>query len=280
MNRYRRTLVCHSERKRRTCFHREEICQHFRNTPVNSLGVLLRLGSFRRCTLSYISSGIFDREASLPRPASAPDLAQQMTQTYALNDQMNQLLLEHLDARAWKAKPPGRGARTIPAIFAHVHNIRCKWLRLSAPHLKLPAQLDRSRCTQKQASTALAESAATCCEMLAEALRIPAGLAAVPSASAPATRVQYFLRDGWAQPWQPSAAMLAYMIGHDFHHRGQICMLAHQLGFPLPPQITARMWSWETLSKKCGFTIAGPKKSRSREGRRKPADIQRGPKKT
>src|SRR5262252_3506743 len=91
-----------------------------------------------------------------------------MAEAYAVNDRMNQLVLEHLDPHAWRAKPPGDKGRTIAAIFSHVHNIRRKWLRLSAPHLKLPAEIDRTRCTQKQARSALAESARHCSEMLAE----------------------------------------------------------------------------------------------------------------
>jgi hypothetical protein len=86
-----------------------------------------------------------------------------MAEAYAVNDRMNQLVLEHLDPHAWRAKPPGNTGRTIASIFSHVHNIRRKWLRLSAPHLKLPAELDRARCTPKQVRLALAESAARCC---------------------------------------------------------------------------------------------------------------------
>jgi uncharacterized damage-inducible protein DinB len=43
--------------------------------------------------------------------------------------------------------------------------------------------------------------------------------------------------------------MAAYMITHEAHHRGQICMLAHQLGYPLPKKAVAEMWSWERLKK-------------------------------
>jgi uncharacterized damage-inducible protein DinB len=172
----------------------------------------------------------------------ATDFRHALLETYAVNDRMNQLILEHLHPRAWRAKPPGRNARTIAAIFAHVHNIRRKWLRLSAPHLQLPEQLDRTRCTQQQARAALAESALRCSEMLAEALDRPAG------------RVRQFRRDGWARPWPGGAAMFAYMIVHDAHHRGQVCMLAHQLGFPLPNKAAYEIWSWEKLWKQCGFT--------------------------
>jgi uncharacterized damage-inducible protein DinB len=179
----------------------------------------------------------------MPRPSAAQvfNFPEETLQAYALNDRMNQLLLEHLDSRAWRAKSPGQKGRTIAAIFAHVHNIRCKWVRLSAPHLKLLARLDRSRCTQKQARAALAESAERCSKMLAEALTSPAG------------RVQSFVRDGWANPWPPGVAMFAYMITHDAHHRGQVCMLAHQLGFPV--KAAYRLWGWENLAKQCGFQL-------------------------
>src|SRR5215472_7195938 len=103
------------------------------------------------------------RTALLP----TPDLCQSLVESYAVSERMNQLILEHLHPRAWRAKPAGGKGRTIAAIFAHMHNIRRKWLRLSAPHLELPAQLDRTRCTQKQARAALAESTQRCSEMLA-----------------------------------------------------------------------------------------------------------------
>ena len=172
----------------------------------------------------------------------APDIRKVLLEAYAVNDRMNQILLEHLDPGAWRVKPLGGKGRTIAAIFAHMHNIRRKWLRLSAPHLKLPAKLDRSRCTQKQARAALAESAARCSEMLAEAL------------VRPGSRVKNFRRDGWAKPWPVGAAMFAYMISHDAHHRGQVCMLARQLGFPLPIKAAYGTWFWEKLWRECGFT--------------------------
>jgi uncharacterized damage-inducible protein DinB len=67
-------------------------------------------------------------------------------------------------------------------------------------------------------------------------------------------RIAGFRRDGWAKPWPAGAAMVAYMISHDAHHRGQVCVLAHQLGFALPAKCAYRMWTWEKLWKECGFT--------------------------
>jgi len=69
---------------------------------------------------------------------------------FATADYINQNLLEHLDPDAWRAKPVG-DVRTIAAIFTHMHNVRTKWIRLTAPHLKVPPQLNRANCTQQQA---------------------------------------------------------------------------------------------------------------------------------
>jgi len=177
------------------------------------------------------------RAAALP----GPDFLQSLLETYAVNERMNQLILEQLAPQAWRAKPPGRNVRTIAAIFAHMHNVRRKWVRLSAPYLKLPPQLDRSRSTRRQAGIALRQSARCCSRMLADALAATDG------------RVSQFLRDGWSKPWPPGAAMFGYMIVHESHHRGQVCMLAHQLGYPLPGKAGYQMWMWEKLWKECGF---------------------------
>jgi uncharacterized damage-inducible protein DinB len=175
------------------------------------------------------------------------DICQVLVESYAVNERMNQILLDHLDPAAWRGKLSGKRGRTIADIFAHVHNVRRKWLRLSAPHLKLPAPLERTLCTQKQVGLALKESGALCVEMLVEAL--PG-----PSSELQKRRVEAFRRDGWAKPWPAGGTMVAYMISHDAHHRGQVCMLAHQLGFPLPTKAGSGIWAWERLWKDCGFT--------------------------
>src|SRR5580698_1907448 len=109
------------------------------------------------------------RQDKLRQPKVHTQLGRAAVQIFVANDRINQILIEHLDPAAWKAKPPGN-VRTIAAIFTHMHNVRTKWIRLSPPHLKTPSQLNRAHCTQQQARTALAASAALCAEMLADAL--------------------------------------------------------------------------------------------------------------
>jgi uncharacterized damage-inducible protein DinB len=168
-------------------------------------------------------------------------------QIFAASERMNQVLIERLDPAAWRAKRPAgtppipaARTRTIAAIFTHMHNVRSKWVRLTAPHLEVPVQLNRARCTPLEARAGLAESAARCAEMLTEAL------------GGQGSRITSFRRDGWAEPWPVGPEMLCYMLCHEAHHRGQVCMLARQLGFPLPSGVTSGLWNWEKLWRESG----------------------------
>jgi len=180
-----------------------------------------------------------------PRPdATRPEIRDVLLEIYAVNDAINQLLLAYLDQRAWRAQLPGakKSGRTIAAIYAHLHNSRLVWLRNSAPHLKCPAPLDPFRCTIRQASPAHKKSATQCLRMLTDAL-----------STDPQRRVTKFSRGSWAPVWPAGATMFAYMFAHEAHHRGQILMLAHQLGYRLPEDATC-IWKWNKLWKQVGLT--------------------------
>jgi uncharacterized damage-inducible protein DinB len=187
--------------------------------------------------------------------SQSSDFREVLLETYAVNDLMNQLLLAHLDLRAWRANPPGpkrnnqsRNGRTIAAIFAHLHNCRVRWLKNSAPHLKRPAPLDPYRCTRGQAAAALKKSAKQCLRMLIDGLSID-----------PNRRVIKFVRDSWMPIWPAGAAMFLYMFSHEAHHRGQVIMLAHQLGYRLPSQAANGVWFWDKLWKQVGYTTRRPR---------------------
>ena len=131
-----------------------------------------------------------------------------------------EMVLAAIDRKAWRAKPPGRGTRTIATIFTHVHNIRRKWVRLSAPGWKLPKELRHRSCTLAQARKSLAESGRLCGKLLGEALE---------------GRIEKFHRDGWARLWPAGAVMFAYMMAHEAHHRGQLYLMLGLRGVPTPP---------------------------------------------
>ena len=226
-------------------------------SPVIPYGRLVRLtssGAFRLRDVAPRKRGAREEWAAhelrvtpMPQPSSfdLTELRDVLLETYAINDAMNQLILSHLDPRAWRAEPPGLpgNGRTIAAIFAHLHNCRLVWLKNSAPHLECPAPLDPDRCTLKQAAAAHKKSARQMLRMLTDALLAD-----------PKRRVTKFSRGSWAPVWPAGATMYAYTFLHEAHHRGQVIMLAHQLGYRLPDQAAYGIWHWQKRWKDAGLT--------------------------
>lgn len=143
-----------------------------------------------------------------------------LLQAFDTNHRITQYLIENLPVEAWNAKPPS--GRTIAAIVAHMHNVRVMWLKaVKAEHI--PEQLDRGTVTPAQAMRALDESRVSLQKVIANALAI----------------------DGRIKGFRPDVAgFVGYLIAHDAHHRGQIAMLARQLGHPLPQKAMFGMWEW------------------------------------
>jgi uncharacterized damage-inducible protein DinB len=138
------------------------------------------------------------------------------------NNRINQYLIESLPPEAWTAKPPDGKGRTIAAIMAHMHNVRVMWLK-AAKAEEIPDQLDRATVTPAQALRAFEAS----CQALS---------AVMGSALQTNGRIRSFRPD--------VAGFFGYLIAHDAHHRGQIAMLARQLGYPLPQKAMFGMWEW------------------------------------
>jgi len=160
-------------------------------------------------------------------PAAIP-LPQSLLNAFDTNDRINQYMIENLPADAWRAEPPDGKGRTIAAIVAHIHNVRVMWLKAAAKGSKIPEQLDRSSVTPAQASKALEQSRAALSAVLDAALEA----------------------DGRVKGFRPDAAgFFGYLIAHDAHHRGQICMLARQVGHPLSQKAMFGMWEWGTRGK-------------------------------
>jgi uncharacterized damage-inducible protein DinB len=165
----------------------------------------------------------------VPKPASAAFSPQEgLLTAFDTNDRINQYMIENLPPDAWRAEPPDGKGRTVAAIVAHIHNVRVMWLKAAAKGSKIPEQLDRSSVTPTQALKGLEQSRA--------------GLSAVLKAALEG--------DGRVRGFKPDAAgFFGYLIAHDAHHRGQICMLARQVGHPLPQKAMFGMWEWGSRGK-------------------------------
>jgi uncharacterized damage-inducible protein DinB len=161
------------------------------------------------------------------------DFRKSLLETFAINEKANQLLLRHLPDAAWQAPPPSGKGRSIGSMAAHIHNVRLMWLSAANKTGKHPAKLDPDKATRAQVQASLKASADAIHALLDKALNDPAG------------KVPNFKPD--------VVAFVGYLIAHDSHHRGQIAMLARQVGHPLPPQTGFALWEWGSLWRECGF---------------------------
>jgi uncharacterized damage-inducible protein DinB len=192
--------------------------------------------SFASCrTLSLLT--IYKRTLDMPiSPAvgsksSSIDFRASLLETFAINEKANQVLLSHIADAAWRATPPTRKGRLIGSIAAHVHNVRLMWLSAADKSGKHPAKLDPDKASRPQVQNSLKASANAIHSLLDKALNDPAG------------KVPHFKPD--------VVAFVGYLIAHD--HRGQIAMLARQVGYPIPTQTNFGLWEWGSLWRECGF---------------------------
>jgi uncharacterized damage-inducible protein DinB len=140
-------------------------------------------------------------------------------------------LLENLPPGVWSQTVPGVPRRTVRMIAAHIHNVRCTWIKmLGGRHgVAVPRHVDGRRVRPAELARALSRSS----DGIIRLIRL--GMArggAVPPAA-------------WQNFPTDLAHFLSYFVAHEGHHRGQLVMLARQLGHRLPSGVTAGLWQWK-----------------------------------
>jgi uncharacterized damage-inducible protein DinB len=140
-------------------------------------------------------------------------------------------LIENLPPELWTMSVPGNPRRTVRTIAAHIHNARCMWIKmLGARHgVEVPRRVDSRTVRPSELSRALERSSKGIVDL------IELGLAR--GGSIPAAAWQNFPTD--------LVHFLSYFVAHEAHHRGQLVMLARQLGHRLPADVTAGLWQWK-----------------------------------
>jgi uncharacterized damage-inducible protein DinB len=159
------------------------------------------------------------------------DLADTLLRSWRTNSRVTAYLVEHLPAALWDAELPGTPRRTVRMILGHIHNARCSWVKvLGREHrIAAPASVDRRTVTRRALLSALKRSS-TGIESLLEL-----GLG---------NRGQVPPSKGYVWRNLPLDVhhVLTYFVAHEGHHRGQIVMLARQLGHRLPSDISGGLW--------------------------------------
>ena len=149
------------------------------------------------------------------------------------NSRVTAYLVEHLPGALWDAPIPGAPRRTVRMIAGHLHNVRCMWVKtLGQEHgIAIPASVDRHKVARHELLSALNRSSRGI-EALLE-LGIAAGGYVPPSKA-------YV----WRNLPLDVPHVLTYFVAHEGHHRGQIVMVARQLGHRLPNDVSAGLWQW------------------------------------
>ena len=160
---------------------------------------------------------------------------QALIAAWQTNNRVTTFLIENLPPELWSKNVPGSPRRTIRMIAAHIHNARCMWIKMigKAHGIAVPASVDGRTVRPAELKRALKRSSDGMIALIR--LGVARGGSVPPSA------------------WQnfPTDLMhfVTYFVAHEAHHRGQLCMLARQLGHRLPAEVTGGIWQWKKLNR-------------------------------
>lgn len=161
------------------------------------------------------------------------DLRDTILAAWRTNNRITVFLLEHLPSQLWAATVPGAPRRTIRMIAGHVHNSRCMWIKTLGKEqgIAVPRSIDRHKVGRRELIPALNRSSRGITSLLA--LGCDRG-----------GRIPLSSTYTWRNLPLDVGHVLAYFVAHEGHHRGQIVMLARQLGHRLPAEVTGGLWQW------------------------------------
>lgn len=167
----------------------------------------------------------------------------ELLEAFEHSSRVSEHLVGVLPRRLWHAAPPNGSGRSIAAIVAHMQGVRRTFAKMggAAPTL---LSLDRNSSTPADARRALRQSR----EVLLELFRSALAARKVRVAGMPRRTVN----------------MMFYLTQHDADHRGQITMLARELGHKLAGEDVMKLWGWKRLQPTGRSTRASPRSTRAR----------------
>lgn len=158
-----------------------------------------------------------------------------LIQTWRTNNRATTYLIEHLPAAVWESPVPGVPRQTVRMLAAHLHNSRSRWIKaLGRRHGIRPPQLvNRSGVTPAELVRALDRSS--------EGIVALSRLGAMSGGNVPRSTWQNFPTD--------LPHFVAYFVAHEAHHRGQLILIARQLGHRLPREVAGGVWQWNRFAR-------------------------------
>jgi uncharacterized damage-inducible protein DinB len=160
------------------------------------------------------------------------EVEQELIESFKHSGEVTEYLVRALPVALWRLPPPSGHGRTIAAIIAHIQGVRRTFARTGGLRPGPPA-LDKQRVRPPEAARALRQSTADLAGLFESAFR------------SRHARVKGMPRR--------AIDMLTYLMQHDAHHRGQICMLARAFGHKLSGDDIMRLWGWKAISPRPQF---------------------------
>lgn len=169
---------------------------------------------------------------------TALDQQEMLLAAWRTSNRVTVFLVEHLPQEIWGATVPGAPRRTVRMIAGHIHNARCMWIKtLGRDHgIAVPRSVNRLKVGPKELIPALGHSSRGIIKLLTLGFDRGGTIPASPSYT-------------WRNLPLDVAHVLTYFVAHEGHHRGQIVMLARQLGHRLPVEITSGLWHYTKRSR-------------------------------
>jgi len=151
------------------------------------------------------------------------DWEKQILDTWNINNRINLYMLDAVPKDALTDASASKG-RNVAEQFAHIHNVRLMWLKVSGPELMEGLEkIEKEKAADKK--------------VLERSLK--------DSGTAIGKLLQKGIAEGKIKGFKPHlTAFLGYMLAHDAQHRGQIALALKQSKHTLDKKVAYGIWEW------------------------------------